>query len=192
MIMAGVNFDKAYELAPYLKWLLALSNEFNCAVIIIHHFRKAQPGNNTRPGQRLMGNATLHGFVDSALYCEQMDADDRRKSKSYYTRVHREFRSIEPQKALEFGIRMDPPGGLGMSVEVNSYDLTSRIEDLVFEQPGRSTKALSMDLSINKNVILGRARDSERIRVVARAHGLGRSYHLFPRNGKVDDSINGQ
>src|SRR5215831_2530710 len=106
MIMAGINFNQAHELAPYLKWLLALSNEFNCAVCIIHHFRKAQPGNNTRPGQRLMGNATLHGFVDSALYCEQMDPDDPRKTGTLYTRVHREFRSIEPQRALEFGIRM--------------------------------------------------------------------------------------
>jgi hypothetical protein len=186
MVMAGVNFDKAYELAPYLKWLLALSNEFNCAVIIIHHFRKAQPGNNTRPGQRLMGNATLHGFVDSALYCEQMDPDDRRNTKTYYTRVHREFRSIEPQKALEFGIKMDPPGGLGMSVEVNQYDLTSRILDLIHEQPGVSAKALSVETGISKSVILGRARDSGLVEVKSRPQGPGRTYLLFPvtTNGK--------
>ena len=182
MIMAGVNFDKAHELAPYLKWLLALSNEFKCAVCIIHHFRKAQPGNNTRPGQRLMGNATLHGFVDSALYCEQIDADDRRRTGTLYTRVHREFRSIEPQKSLEFGIKMNPPGELGMSVEVNTYDLSARIVDLVNEQPGVYARSLSKETGIDYRILIGRARDSERIKLSAIKRGRGTSYRLYPRD----------
>jgi hypothetical protein len=189
MLFAGLNFDKAHELAPYLKWLLALSTEFKCSVCLIHHFRKAQPGNNTRPGQRLMGNATLHGFIDSALYAEQIPADDRRRSTStMFTRVHREFRAIEPQKALEFGFKMGPPGELGMQVEINSYDLTARLEDLVHEQPGVGRKILSDMTGVDPRVILGRLRDSKVVTVKTTKRGFGNSYTFFPteKNGRVD------
>ena len=180
MVMAGVNFDKAHELAPYLKWLLALSNTFRCSVMIVHHFRKAQAGNEARPGQRLMGNATLHGFVDSALYAEQVDSDDRPDHSMLYTRVHREFRSIEPKRPLEFGIHMNPPGELGMSVEIKSYDLTARIEGAVWEQREVTVGTLSRDWGISSRIILGRARDSETINVERRKQGRGWSYVLRP------------
>ena len=188
MVMAGVNFNQAHELAPYLKWLLALSNEFKCAVIMIHHFRKAQVDNHARPGQRLMGNATLHGFVDSALYCEQIDAQDRAEPGTFYTRVHREFRSIEPQRSLEFGIRMDPPGGLGISVDVKSYDLTLMIERIVQERGKIRVTELSREIGIDKRVIIGRSRDSELIEVERRRQGRGWSYILHPTemNGRSE------
>ena len=188
MVMAGINFDKAYELAPYLKWLLSLSNTFKCSVIIVHHFRKAQQGHETRPGQRLMGNATLHGFVDSALYCEQIDADDRAGHSMFYTRVHREFRSVEPKQPLEFGIHMDPPGELGIEVNIKSFDLTVRLEGIVLERGEVRVNALSDELGVNRRIIIGRSRDSELITVERRKQGRGWSYILHPTemNGKRD------
>src|SRR5215471_7521692 len=191
MVMAGVNFNQAHELAPYLKWLLALSNTFKCSVIIVHHFKKATGDYNVRPGQRLMGNATLHGFVDSALYCEQIEEIDR-KPGMFYTRVHREYRSVEPKRALEFGIRMDPPGKLGLEVDIRSYDLTARIEDAVWERREVLVGTLSQDFGVNKRIVLGRAQDSDRISVERKRQGRGWSYILRPTemNEKVNPIVN--
>lgn len=181
LLFAGVNFDKAHDLAPYLKWLLSLAEEFQCAVMVVHHFRKQQFGNmNVRPGQRMMGNATLHGFVDAALYAEQMEAPDRREKKRFWTRVEREYRSIEPQKALEVGLRMSRPGLLDMEVEISKYDLQRAIENLVFEQPGITVNQIAEQLGIDKRTALGRCRDSSTVVVTSVGKGRGRSNTVNP------------
>jgi hypothetical protein len=191
MIFAGVDFNAAHELAPYLKWLLALSNEFNCSVCIVHHLRKqSQQVTNVRIGQRLMGSATLHGFVDSALYAEQMDPETvyhkLRAEGMTYTRLEREFRAIEPQKALELAIGMGQPGQLGMNVSIAKWDLQRAIEEMAIEQPGVTARQIAKSLDVNPNVVLGRCRDSTTVVVKTAVRGRGQSYRIYPQTWETN------
>jgi hypothetical protein len=188
LIYAGVNFNEAHALAPHLQWLLALRNEFDCAVIVVHHYKKQRQDSPSRGGQRLMGNATLHGFLDSALYTERMeDRKSNGKKGMYYTRVEREFRSMEPQSALEVGIKLGQPGDLEMKVEIGRWDLQRTIEDLVTEREGMTVNQLAEELGITRFVALGRCRDSSVLEVIEGRRGRGLSHRVVPQsNGHVE------
>ena len=53
------------EVAPLLAYLRELQRQFQVAVLLVHHARKAH---HTRPGQALRGSTELHAWLDSALY----------------------------------------------------------------------------------------------------------------------------
>ena len=188
MLFAGVNFDRAYELAPYLRWLTQLSNDRDCAVMIIHHFRKyqAQTWGYARPGQRLMGNATLHGFVDSALYAEQSRMIKPGPTGMLYTTVEREFRSVEPKKAIELGLRLGKPGHLKMEVDISWHTLQGRIEDAVLNNPGVAVNILAKDFEVDRRDILTWLNGSSRVEVKPGGRGRGNTTKAYPlgfRNG---------
>jgi AAA domain/RepB DNA-primase from phage plasmid len=189
MVMAGVNFNNAHDLAPYLKWILKLSNDFKCSVILVHHFRKMQSGaqdiTTVRPGQRLMGNSTLHGFVDSGLYVEQGLAKGA-GSSTMSTRMYREFRSAEPQKPLDLTFAIGPPGSLEFNVDFDTEDLKRAIRDIVRKKSGITARQLELTTGIEKGVILDYCTRSKYIKVDTRNRGYGVQYTLrWVGNGRV-------
>src|SRR5262249_46390125 len=78
LMLGSADENKANELRPFLHWLLHLRYEYHMAIAVVHHFRKQgkDGGVTIRAGQRLMGNATLHGWVESSLYMSVQDPDD--------------------------------------------------------------------------------------------------------------------
>jgi hypothetical protein len=186
LVLAGVNFNQAHELAPYLKWVLDLSNEFKCSVMIIHHFRKAQQNASTeyatvRPGQRLMGNATLHGFVDSGLYTEQGSPDPSLNPRTLVTRVYREFRSVEPQKSLEFAFKIGRGGSGKFEATIEVEDYKRAIRDMIRQQPGITLRQLSSESGLHKGTILEYCRTSKWISMTSTRRGRsGIQYSLYP------------
>lgn len=182
LVLPGVDTDKAREVTPYLKWVLALRNEFGSAVMINHHFRKQSlNGLHVRAGQRLMGSTLFHGWVDSALYAEQLDP---KKPGWTGARVEREFRSMAPQKALEVELFLGPPGALGMLANVKTFDVQALLERLVAEEPGITVNQLSEVMNLDRRTVLGRARDSTAVEVRGgKKGGRGKSYQLYPRTG---------
>ena len=188
MLFAGVNFDKAHELSPYLRWLTRMSNEYKCAVMIIHHFRKyqAQTWGYARPGQRLMGNATLHGFIDSAIYTEQSRMTKASSDGMLYTTVEREFRSVEPKKAIELGLKLGRPGRLKMEVDLSMHDLQGMIENLIMEHPGIAINDIAKTFDRDRRDILTRVNGSNRVELKLGGRGRGNTTKAYPvgfRNG---------
>ena len=179
LILGGADQNQAAQLVPFLKWILALRYEFDCAVAIIHHMRKQQQGGAVvRAGQRLMGNATLHGFVDSALYTSALE-----ESRSGWTKtlIETEFRSMAPQKPIELGLRMGPPGGLDMEVEISGFDFEGMLVGIVRQEPGVTVADLCKRLNVDKRTLLSRIRGSETgaIRIEEGGKGRGKSHKLF-------------
>jgi hypothetical protein len=178
LALGGVDTDRASALYPYLKWLLELSNKYSCAIALVHHFSKrpTAPGSyQRRTGQRLLGSTTLHGWVDSAIYCEQLE-DERLGWVG--TRVEPEFRSMSPRPPVELRLWWGEPQDLGMKVEIKKFDLTEQIVDAVRDEPGVTVVKLAERLGIDRRTVLGRARDSNLLAVTGGGGGRGHSYRL--------------
>jgi len=179
LIFGGVDVDRANLLYPYLKWLLYLRNEYNTAIAVVHHFSKAPQGNNTgrrRSGQRLSGSHTLHGWVDSAIYCGQIE-DDR--AGYVGVRVEPEFRSMAPRRPMDVRLWWGSPGDLAMKAEISRFDLTGQIIELVREQPGITVNRVAEITEASRRTVLGRARDSALIEMAGGRRGRGHSWQLF-------------
>src|SRR5215471_4678487 len=179
LILPGIDTDKGREVTPFLKWILALRNEFGCAVMINHHMGKLNltANGNRRAGQRLLGSTLFHGWVDSALYADAIEVD---RVGWVGARIEREFRSMAPQKTLEVKMFLGEPGELGIECEVNTQDLQQMIEDAVMSEPGITVNQLAEMLGKDRRTVLGRSRDSQVVEVKTSAGGRGKSHRLYP------------
>ena len=179
LMVPGVDTDRGREITPVLKWILALRNEFGCAVVINHHFGKqnVMANGQRRSGQRLLGSTLFHGWVDCALYTEAMELN---RVGWVGARIEREFRSMAPQKPLEVGLFLGEPGELNIECEVRKWDLQEAIEDLVHSEPGITSTQAAESLKVTKDVVLGRCRDSAVVTVKTVRRGTGKSYQLYP------------
>lgn len=180
LIFGGISTDRAENLYPFLTWLLRVSNEYQCAIAILHHMGKRPQGSNvsvrTRAGQRLLGSTTLHGWVDSAIYCDQVD-DPR--TGWVGTHLECEFRSMEPQRPLDVRFMWGEPGGVAMKAEILKYDLTGAIVDLIRGEPGITAVQAAKRLEVDKRTVMGRARDSEEIVLEGGKRGAGYAWRMY-------------
>jgi hypothetical protein len=133
LMLGSADENRAHEIRPVLQWLLQLRYEYKLAVAVIHHFRK-QPSDGKgvvhRHGQRLMGNATLHGWVESSLYIEQADSGDL-NPKVLGIRVTPEMRNMAPRSAFKVELTMGEPGDSVFKAEVEGVDPTVEMRAMV-------------------------------------------------------------
>ena len=179
LTFGGIDVDRANMLYPYLKWLLYLRNEYNTAIAVVHHFaKKPMDGraNQRRVGQRLAGSHTLHGWVDSAMYCSPME-DERVGFVG--VRVEPEFRSMAPRRPVDVRLWWGNPGDLEMRAEVSRFDLTGQILELIREQPGITANRIAEVLEVSKRTVMGRCRDSQMIEMAGGKRGRGHSWQMF-------------
>jgi AAA domain len=187
LLFGGVNTDRAADMYPYLKWLLEIRNTYDCAIALVHHFSKRPTDpkmNGRRAGQRLLGSTTLHGWVDSALYCDAVE-DDR--AGYVGVRLEPEFRSMAPRRPMDMRLWWGEPGDLGMKAEMAEWDLTGVIVQAVREDPGVTAVRLAERLGIDKRTVLGRARDSDLLSLVGGKQGRGHSWKLYLNGAEGDD-----
>ena len=105
MMVAGIDEDKSKDVGPILKYLTYLRNQYECTVLLVHHFKK---GDTVRPGQRMRGSSVFHAWVESGLYfCVK-------KGKPGVIVVDREFRSLTSAGPLT----------LTFSQDETAYDVT--------------------------------------------------------------------
>jgi hypothetical protein len=67
-----IDENAAAEVAPILADLRQLQRHFSCAVLLVHHARKA--ASHLRAGQALRGSSELHAWGDSNLYLRRQGA----------------------------------------------------------------------------------------------------------------------
>jgi hypothetical protein len=186
LILGGTDENSSQSLRPFLQWLMQLRYKYGCAVMVVHHFRKQQIGGAVvRPGQRILGSSTLHGWVDSALY---LSARDEVRDGWVSVSVEREFRSMAPQKPLELALSMSQPGGLTMEVELNTYSVEQVIRDMVAAEPGITVTKLAEHFKMHRQTMLARIRGGTLgLSVETGKQGRGHSHKVY-LNGNGDGS----
>ncbi len=178
LILGDADGDRAKELKPFLKLLLALRMENNCSVILVHHMRKRTQGVKVRAGQNLLGSTTLHGWVDSALYLS-----DRESNKPGWKSilVEREFRSMAPQMPIELDISMGEPGTLEMEVDITDFDILGKVRSRAKREPGILLTTVAEELEMSKQVLRARIIGTADcgIEVKSSKRGRGYSHELY-------------
>lgn len=163
LMFGGADYDKAHDLMPFLKWLMQLRYEYECATILIHHFRKqSQGGPVVRSGQRVLGSTVFHGWSESAVYCERMDVGEEMAGR-VKVRVDREFRNIGPRRPIEIELAMGDPGDLKFEAEVRGFDITGLIVRHVTDDPGLTVRQLADRLGVNRRQALRWVRGADRL-----------------------------
>lgn len=185
LMVGTTNMNQAHELAPLFQWLMALRYNYDCAVVLVHHWHKAPVGGHAqsarRAGQRLMGSGLLHGWVESALYCEALDPEGDRLC----VRVEREFRNVAPRSALQVKWRFGEPGDIdGMDVEILQYNIEGQVLSIVSQQPGITLTLLAEELGVDKRTARKRAVGAG-CNLVGGKKGRGNTWQVYPP-GKED------
>jgi hypothetical protein len=158
-LIVPADSNNASDLRVFLKWIIKLRYEYDCAIAIVHHFRKQNTnGFVVRAGQRILGNTILHGFSDSALYLSALEEE---RDGWVRAQMETEFRAMAPQRPLEIALAMGDPGSLDMQVEIGTWNLEHAIRDIVSQEPGVTVSKLSEELGIDKRTVLSRVRGGE-------------------------------
>lgn len=205
LLMGGTNVNAQHEVGPLMQWLMALRYNHNCAVVVVHHWHKAtESTKNRRPGQRLMGSGILHGWVESGIYMEQVEAgvegngggDSEGIRRALQVRVEREFRNVAPRGPIDVSWELGEPGTLDLDINVSdSASAGSMVADLLY-QAGPQGMALS---SLCKELGVDRARGRAMVAAAggllqSRKSGRGTGWQAFApgyRGGGADDSPEG-
>ncbi len=108
-----VDENTASDVAPMLAYLRELQRGFDCAVLLVHHARKA---GHARAGQALRGSSEIHAWGDSNLYLR------RKREQLLLTVEHRAAASIN---GMELALRNGPAGFVALHI----------VDDAPVEQP---------------------------------------------------------
>jgi len=188
LMMGDANINNQHEVGPLLKWLTAVRYETNCAIAIVHHWAKYNENTtHRRPGQRLIGTAIQHGWVESGLYLAAEGYNEEKDELE--VKVEREFRNSKPLVPLTIKWKMGAPGELDMEVETFDYNMNGRIaetlHDLGFGRDNDfvSLKAFAMAMDLDPIAARKMVDGSEDFRVRAKKWGRGQTYHIVSRNG---------
>lgn len=176
LVSGGINMNQQHEVMPIMQWLMALRYNYDCAVVVVHHWHKAGADSaGRRPGQRLMGSGLLHGWIESALYFEALEPQGDRLC----VRMEREFRNVAPRSPLELSLRLGEPGDLDMDVQITKYDLSGQLLSAIAQTPGITLTALAEALGIDRRTARSRAVGAGCV-LVGKKVGRGQSYEVYP------------
>jgi hypothetical protein len=180
LVFGAGDENSSASMRPFLAWTLQLRYRYNCAVIVVHHFRKqtftSKGKVSVRPGQRIMGSGTLHGWVDSALYLEHVDEP---RSGWVKTRIEREFRAVEPQKPMELSMHLGKPGDRDVQIEFDTKTMEQDIAEIALQEPGIAISRLADVMGIDRRTVLSRCRGSNLIFVKRGGKGRGQITKVF-------------
>jgi hypothetical protein len=119
-LMFAGDVNSAKDLNPVLNWCLSLKQEYNTAIMLVHHYNKG--GEGKRGGQRMLGSTTLHGWNESAWYIQ---AQESQNGEGRIT-VDREFRGSSIYDKVDLSIKMggfgDPTYGITVTEHATTND----------------------------------------------------------------------
>jgi len=179
MMCGAADLDKAYQVKPMLQWLMQLGFRFNCAIAVVHHFRKQRQDSNggayePRPGQRVLGSTAFHGWLASGMYCERIEDSPDGAAR---IRVEREFREQPPQPPWEVEMTMDEE----LVTTIREWSAVGQLEQIILDNPEITAGQLADVLGVDKRTLLKRAYEAPGVTVIK---GGGRGHATtFSVNG---------
>lgn len=168
-LVRRVDENSAGEVSSVLGELRRLQRDFDAAVMLVHHMRKAR---SPHPGQQLRGSGDFAAWCDSAVYLT------RRENERMVTVEHRSapppdpFRLLlvaEPHPHLEIAASAASPAPDTASATQNRQTvLINAVLDLLRLASPRTTVALRDLLHVRKAALLQALTDLEKQGLVVR------------------------
>lgn len=152
-LMLSGDVNSAKDLSEHLTWLLQLKQEFNCGIILIHHWNKN--GSSSRGGQRMLGSTTLHGWIESAWYLESMQPTNDKEP--IHIIMEREFRGASVPQKLDIRLHMGEIGNPQYAITFEQVKSIPIREDIIniLETASNpiSKRQLKMKLGVSQRTI---------------------------------------
>jgi len=135
-LMFDGDLNTSKDLSPALTWLLNIKQEYNTAVVLVHHWNKGGLKASPRGGQRMLGSTTLHGWVESAWYMKvqgsnQQSSEDKEEDDDVFVDkpsgepislvIEREFRGAGTYPKVESTIKMGKPGEPTYKIDLKKH-----------------------------------------------------------------------
>ena len=139
LMMGAVDENSSHEIRPILSWLLGLRNNYDVAVMVVHHWGKGSSDKKGRKqgGVKLLGSTTIYGWLESALYLEATPNDDG----SSTVVVEREFRERLAPPPQAFKLSMGDIGEIDYSWDAEGVVGTeAKIFSLLTQKPMSMTE----------------------------------------------------
>lgn len=173
-LMFDGDVNQSKDLNPVLTWLLQLKEKHDCAIVIIHHWKKGTQKSGLRGGQRMLGSTTLHGWVESAWYLnvkkvsdvdEEIFSDELNSpGGSVSLTLEREFRGAGTYPPIDITINMGDFGSTDYNIEVKKHraerssidekDIIESLKSLIELRGGKVTlREASKELGISRKII---------------------------------------
>jgi hypothetical protein len=134
MMLGGIDENHTKEIRPLLNWLMTLRTNFNCSVVVVHHYTKSSSNplsGVTQGGAKLMGSTLLWGWLECGIY---LTARDRNSAGYTPLSVEREFRERAPIGPTTMYLRLGDPG------KYDQYDWMLKTLELVKENEGDASE----------------------------------------------------
>lgn len=181
-LMFNGDVNSAKDLNPVLQWCLYIKQEYDCSVILVHHYNKG--GEGRRGGQRMLGSTTLHGWIESAWYI-QANAE-----VGNLVTLDREFRGAGLYHKLDVSLDIGPSGTTQYQVTVGEHQeeapqgASNELEQAILDVLATATDMMSIT-SISKGIGSSRDRTKKLVESLVRdgqlirsgeRYGLGKQY----------------
>lgn len=108
MVLGGAQENDATQIRPILKYLTVMREKYQCAVLLVHHFKKDK---TAKKGARLRGSSIFEAWLECGLYMDLKDGIDGD------VLMYRQFRSFKSsadlhivfgQEAGKYSVYVDP------------------------------------------------------------------------------------
>jgi len=178
--------NSAADMAVILDGLRTLARASDCAILLVHHTRKAPAGGIA--GHGLRGSSDLHAFGDTNLYLRRLGPDTALELRI-------EHRAAPCPPPLRLHLRVDDTGSASIARFVcedgpPSDPLRARALALVRRAPTPlSTDAVRTTLGVRKQTLLGLLHRLAADGLIRRVGRAGWTVQAPP--GPVPDSIGG-
>lgn len=111
LMIPGVDENSASGMVPVLQKLLQIKQDFDCGMLIVHHFNKPRSDEDRHPGNRISGTGVFYRWFESVVYLEKLKAPGA-------VRMSSEHRGHAPTSSIHLQFDLGSMGELDYFVDV--------------------------------------------------------------------------
>lgn len=148
VMMGGVKENVATDVAEVLQEVKMWREDFNCNIVIVHHWNKSKTEDGDRGGAHMYGSFAFHAWLESAWHIEPVVNLETTKIDTVI--AEREFKAAPGERALRLHFDIDDVNDFRYAVEHEQGSvgaIAQKIMDLLGENGGWMTTGELVTLS---------------------------------------------
>ena len=195
VMLGNVDENRATEVATLLQVVKMWREEFNCSVVIVHHWNKAKQEDGERFAQHMYGSFAFHAWLESALHVLPIIEEEQERIDTVV--VEKEFKAAPSGRSLKLKFNIDTVDTYTYRVEFEDSRALNGTEQQLYDAIAESSTTGMTTPEIVAVTGHARARVSEylnrlvRLKMVVVSTGGGRgksSRYWLPDNRPADEN----